>query len=284
MSLRLFCLCALLLLAGCPHPQSVATSAVPDKAPAAGPPISIWADPALRGALEALEPLYRERFAGGWKVTYVERAALLELARRRDSESGTLSTGSRPAPDVLLTPDAAVYHELRRAGVIDESTARTFAGDVLLVVHRKEEGWPLPRFQDLPLLRFKTLGLGSTDTSLGFYTQQAIVTDGLVEPLKDRTKEYATTQELLTALGSGELDLAIVYGSTAAQSTAMESAAAVPEDLHEDIRYQAVAVTGRAGRPGAVELLRLLSEDPQAQEVLGSFGYMDRTAALQENR
>jgi hypothetical protein len=67
--------------------------------PQAGP-VSVWADPALKTALENLAPQFAKHHPGGWKVEYKESAQVAEM-----SESGH--------PDVLLTVEPIAQELLK---------------------------------------------------------------------------------------------------------------------------------------------------------------------------
>jgi molybdenum ABC transporter molybdate-binding protein len=236
-----------------------------------GDPVVVWADPALRSALEALAPQFVQLHKSGWTIEYKESGALHD----------DLAAGGQP--QVVLCA-AEQLDELRTSGLVDEGTSRTFGGSLLALVSTKDEKRIVPQVGDLPLVQFKGLGIGLPSTSVGYYAQQALVSDGAANKLGDLVHGFEDTDKLLAALRSGEVDLAFVYAATASQNPDLHVSCVVPEDLHEDVRFLAMATTGHNGDPGVEALLKLLSEDPKVQQTLGAYGYLDRAMAMVEDR
>jgi len=233
-------------------------------------PVRVWADPALKTALDKLEPDFKKKHPTGWEVAYKESADIAKLS-------------AADHPDVVLTVEP-VAQKLFGGGVVDESTARTFAGDMLTVITSRSKPLSLAKLGDLVMTAFKGLGVGADGTSEGYYAQQALLADGAKAKIKDQIKPYASMDELVAAVGSASIDFGMVYASTAAQHKEVAIATVVPEDLYEDIKYVAVASKDAAKRHGVVELLKLLGEDAATQKLLGSYGYMDRAAAMIDNK
>jgi hypothetical protein len=123
-------LLGVLCLAACPaqQPAERTPGAAAPPTEARGAKLVVWADPVLVKALEGLGGAYRQASGGGsYLVEPVERAAL-----RAWAESG--ESAGRPAPDVLLFGGKEDYLLLLSKQRIAEATARTFAGDRLLVL------------------------------------------------------------------------------------------------------------------------------------------------------
>jgi len=293
-------LAALLLLGACPSRDTTDKPGAsgPDGAdtPSAqglqqqspgGPPVRIVADAALTAGLEALESGYKAVHAGGWQLALQERGEMLAAIGPDKSDSAADS-----APQVYILADTELLESLRSAKRIDEASLRTFAGDRIVIASRAEETWLPASVFDLGDLRFTALGLGDPQaTAVGLYARQALVSDGAYVGLEPRLKPYSSTAGLLSALTSvkdrkvreaerGEIQLAVLFASLAAQTQGVKVVYAVGADLHEPVRYQAVAAAGHAGDPGVFELLRYLAEDPAVQARLESYGYLSRQAAL----
>jgi molybdate transport system substrate-binding protein len=268
-------LCLMLLAAGCPRPQSgpAGSSAPPAKPAAVKTGLVVWADPALQVPLEAL-------LAGSGQL---EAKLNLEWKERGEVSDAldALAQGQAPAwPDVFILADVRLLGRLREAGVIDESTGRTFAGDRLVLIQQRGAHWQSATLFDIYRLRFEHLAVGSDRTAAGYYGQQALVSDGLGQRLESRLLHVDTTGGIATALTSGKAQLALVFASLAAHTQGVETTLLIGTDLHEDIRYQAVAAAGRTGQPGAQQLLRLLAEDAAFQQQLQGYGLLDRKNAM----
>lgn len=250
--------------------------------PSSGPPVLLWAVPPAQAALDAVAEDFAKLHDGGWDVVYLDRAQMLE----------TLGTAD-PAPQVLVFADAETASSLRDASRIEESSLRTFAGDTLVVVSRKDAGWECPSVFDLWELRFSHFGIGDRNaTTAGYFGYQALVSDGAWERIKERVLEVPSQAELLEALlvvgnpraeerRRGRIQLAILPSSTAAVTPGLRGILGIPGDLHEPIRYQLAAAKGHASDPGVANLLRLLAEDPAVQAKLEGYAYLGREAALE---
>lgn len=270
-----------LLLSGCPQPPERSTSATP--AAPAGQPVRIWADPPLRLALEGLAPQFRERYAAGWDISYVERGTLLEAIEAEppaDGETPLAAPEILPSPQALLI-ERSVTDTLRNGGHIDNATLRTFGGDRLALIQRADDRWPPTSIYEAPVLRFEQLGLGDVDTSFGYYGEQVLVSSGIRPRIADRFSHWGSYDELLAALADGTLDMALGPHSAVVGHN-LKLVSIVPADLHEDVRYLAVAVSGHTADAGVQALLRFLAEEPEIQLLLGGYGFVDRETALVE--
>jgi len=263
----------LLALASCNQQSKTGPGAArgASVAQTSGGALRIWADPALKGALDALAPKFKALHPTGWTVEYKESVMLDQGMAGSDR------------PDVILCA-AAESKKLRVNAAFDASTERTFAGDLLALVTRKARIIPVGRVGDLPQVQFKALGVGGPNTSLGYYSEQALVTDGAAKKVQKLTRGYGSQARLLAAVRSGEVDLGFVYASTVAQNPDLRVSTTVPEDLYEDIRYVALATKAGDSNPGTSQLLTFLAEDKDAQQTLGAYGYVDRATAMIENR
>jgi molybdenum ABC transporter molybdate-binding protein len=271
---------ALSLLVGCPKPASD-RDATGQPGTAASPsqdtekPLIVWADPLLKVPLVAINEVFSELYSPGLTPVYIERGDL--LARFAGDGPSTL-------PDVFITADTATMAVLSQGGYANESTARTFAGDRLVLVQQPEKGHKTPTLFDTYRLRFDALGLGAEKTAVGRYAEQALVTDGCFNRLEERLQRFDGTSNALDALVADEVQLAIVTASQAAQQQGVEVILLIGEDLHEDIRYQAAASAESASNPAVQQLLMLLAEDDAVQELLTGYGLLDRELALQETK
>jgi len=246
-----------------------------------GDALTVWAVPPAKSALEALAADFRKLHKGGWNLSYLDRKALLDALKTEGA-----------APQVLIFADAETAEALRSAGAIDVNTLRSFAGDTLVIVSRADANWATASVFDLYELRFTHLAIGDrAATSAGYYAYQSLVSDGAWDRIKERIIELPSQDELLQSLlvvknhavqerERGAAQIAVLLGSSAATTKGVKAFYAVPEDLHEPVRYQVAAAAGHANDPGVSTLLRLLAEDPDAQAKLASYGYLDRAAAL----
>jgi ABC-type molybdate transport system substrate-binding protein len=272
------CLAAL----GCPKPpaapvQQTGRPAQPVAAPlhvsasGQGQTVVLWAEPTLSDMLEQLKPELEKRGALKLKLEYRDSTAV----------EAALSQG---APDSVLYPDLGLFAKLTAAKAIDEVTVRTVAGDRLTVACRHGEDWTIDKLFDLYKLRFKRLGLAPQGSVLERLGIQALTSDGTLPRVSERLKYMASAADLQQALKRDEVQLIFTYASTVAQNPQLGVCVLVDPGLHEDIRYKAAALAGKASQPGVMELLRLLGEDSAVQQLLSGLGYVGRADAMVESR
>ena len=275
----------LLPLAGCPAPQKADTgsastgrTAAGDVArqaddPAAETPVTVWADPLLEKPLAAVAESFREVYAPGLLPVFMERGELLELATA-EAQTGL--------PDIIITGDNEVYLALLGAGLLDEVTGRVFAGDSLALVQQKGAEYHTASLFDAYRLRFDGFALGSNSTTAGYFSRQALVSDGVLPRIEDRLVIADSGNELVSRIAAGNPPIGILPTSVFVQSRGLEIVMPIGEELHEDIRYRATAAAGRSGGDGVMALLHHLAENSAVQELLVGYGLAGRIQALDE--
>lgn len=277
----------MLLLTGCPAAQhddqapartgaQAAPEAAAAKPPAATRKLTVWADPLLEVPLTALKADFTAKCGGSYDLLFVERGELLDQAKTAQAETAL--------PDIFITADGRTLRALLAAGLVDEPTARTFAGDSLALVQLAGGRFVSGTLFDVYKMRFDHLAVGTESTAVGFYTHQALVTEGCFPRLEDRLLTFDRTADLLDSLTSGQSMIGIITKSQFVQSQGLDLMLLISERLHEDIRYQAVAARGRGSNDSVMALLRFLAEDEQVQLKLQGYGLSDRQTALIEDK
>ncbi|MBN2082999.1 substrate-binding domain-containing protein [bacterium] len=271
------------LLAACPQAEpgdntpasqpaaSTSTDTAPGTASLAGGAVTVWAEVLLAEPLTALSEDFKAQYAGGWRVEYKERGVML-----------TAITADSPPelPAVVLFADTQVRDQLIERGQIEEATLRTFAGDVLVLAQIKDGLFATGSLYDIYKAPFTHLLLGSPQTTVGYYGEQALISEGCFSRVESRLKLVDSTAELVGSLLSEEKVVGIVMASQVVQSGGLEVMTMVSERTHEDIRYSAAATTGHSGDPGVMDLLRFLAEDEAIQLKLEGYGLLNRETAL----
>lgn len=269
----------LLPLVGCPAAQkdtSTATGNAPTAVsdPPEGTPVVVWVDPLLEKPLTAVAKGFAELYPPGIIPVYLERGELLDMAA---------GTAPPDPPDVIITGDNEVYLALLAAGLLDEVTARVFAGDSLTLVQKAETGYRTSTLYDVYKLRFEGFAIGALTTTTGYYGRQALFSEGGMPRLEDRLIVVHTGAGLAGSIAAGNPPIGILCTSSVVQSQGLEVMLPIDEALHEDIRYRATAVTGSAGNDGVMALLSYLAENAAVQELLVGYGLTGRIQALDES-
>lgn len=280
----------LLLTAACPRQDrdTAATApadgtAEPD-ATATGAPAEPEPEPYPKGIVVFHDPALGEPMQAFAKQVFIVQAQELALRPAELPEiTAIMQDPSRVQPQIVIFGYQPLLPKLAADGMIVETTARTFAGDRLVLAEKAGTGFETPTLFDTHKLRFNKLGYLSEETSLGKPSYQALVSDALLERIKDRTQTFASLRELFAALTDGTVELALLPASLAAQSTAIRPVLVVDEDLHEDIRYVAAATPGNETKPTVLEVLKLLAEDQTLQQLFVGYGLLNRETALVEN-
>ena len=122
------------------------------------------------------------------------------------------------------------------------------------------------------------------ETMLGVYSDQAMITDGLKPRIEDRLTLLGSSDELVDGVLGKTLDVAIIYGSRAAQTKGLRLALVVDESLHEDIVWKAAASSGRSADTAVTSLLTFLAEDEDVQKQYEAFGFTRREVAMVEDK
>lgn len=288
MRIASLCLVLLMLLAcSCPArkaeaPQESVTAQKPaatEKADETKKPkarqtdLVIWRDPALGEPMKAFSEQVFIKLA---KRLDMKDADLADIAAIKDNPPEEM-------PQIIIFGYAPMLKQFVDDGIIVEESARTFAGDRLVLAEKRGMGYETPSLFDSYKLHFNKLGYLNDSTALGKPSSQALVSDGLLDRIKDRTVEFASIRPLFGALLSGDIELAILPASLVAQSETVSPVLIIGADLHEDIRYIAAATPGNADDPTVQRILRMLAEDDDIQKLFVGYGMLSRKAALIEN-
>ncbi len=267
----------LLVLAGCPQPagQTGAAGQTGSAKPtaAAKGEITVWADPVLVNALTGLQAAYKKSGGSGYQLVPKESGALVEWAKSPDAAA--------TAPDVVLFVGGAAYVALQTNKRIDQESARTFAGDRLVVLKPLNSGFAADDVFGLSMLMNKHLAVADpATTALGAFSQQALVGDGAGKRVAGKTETYPDSLTLAGLPGMDPSTLAFSYMSQAGSAQGVAPMLLVNESLHEPIQYRAAATAGKGADPAAQNFLRWLAEDEQTQAALGGYGLLSRVMAL----
>jgi len=225
----------------------------------AAPPIVVAAAASLAGALGDAALAFR-----------AERpAARVEIS---SGGSGLLVQQIlRGAPvDVFVSASPVEVERLREAGAIVEETRTRIASNRLVVVVPR--GRRAPRDADaLAGGGFGVVAVGNPRTApLGRYTRQALERLGLAERLEPKLVFGENARQTLDYVARGEADAGIVYASDLSLAP-VETAFALPENLHDPIRYEGVVLEQAADREAAGRFLAFLGS-PRAREALSRHG------------
>ncbi len=202
--------------------------------------------------------------AGSTEVS-LSFAASSVLARQIDAGA--------PA-DLFLSANRAWMDFLEQRGRIDTATRVDLLANRLAVVAPKGSGLDVEiagEF-DFPGSFAGRLALGDPDhVPAGMYARQALVRLGWWSRLEPRLAPAPDVRGALVFVERGACSAGIVYATDAAASGRVETAAEIPDSLHEPILYPAAAVAGRDSPQVRAAMARLLS--PAAARIFRSHGF-----------
>lgn len=272
-----------LLACSCPKNDS-ASEPVPQQPPAAEQAAPRETGVAPDGIVVYHDPVLGEPLKAFAKKVYIQLAEDLDLQPADLAQLATvMDSPDGPAPQIVIFGYAPALPELVAQGVVVESTARTFAGDRLVLAEKEGTGFSAPTLFDAYRLRFTKLGYLDETTALGKPSHQALVSDGLLARIEGRTETFGVINELFGALLEDRVQLAVLPASLVAQSKSIKPLLVIGEDLHEDIRYIAAATPDNEDDPLVQRLLALLAEDAELQKFFAGYGLLGREAALIDN-
>jgi molybdate transport system substrate-binding protein len=178
--------------------------------------------------------------------------------------------------DLLLAADPRWMDHLAGKGLIDGATRVEVLGNSLVVVAPAGKGFPFQVAKDFPAERAFAGRLAVGDPAhvpVGRHAQDAFTTLGWWSWMEKRLAPAADARAALRMVESGEVACGVVYATDARSSAKVEVIAAVPAELHHEVRYPFAATTG-AGPAARAFLAHLIG--PEAIAVYERHGFIVR--------
>ena len=214
-------------------------------------------------------------------------APLQELAQVFEGQGGPalrISTGATGhhyaqivsgAPfDVFLAADQVRPQRLVQEGLAVVGSRFTYAEGGLVLWGRPEAGLPESGFDGLARHGVRRLAIANPRLApYGLAAQQALQATGQWEALVPRVVQGQSVGQTLQYLATGNASHALVAASYVhMDGRPAGPLLAVPADLHEPIRQDAVQLVNAPNPTGAAAFLRFLQSD-RAAAVMAGFGY-----------
>lgn len=217
--------------------------------------VTVFAAASLRGALDEISTLYDAPVA----LSFGGSGA---MARQ-------IATGA-PA-DLVVLANPVWMDWLQSRGVIEPGTARTVAGNQLVVISHAHSG-PI-RPDDLPgLLGPDRLAIGHRDAvPAGSYAREWMINTGLWDHLESHLAETDNVRSALALVARGETPFGVVYATDAQAEPKVTIVYEIPTTSHSPILYPAAALT-----PAGAAFLDHLT-GPAARHVFEAYGYRQVT-------
>ncbi|MDP9172329.1 MAG: molybdate ABC transporter substrate-binding protein [Planctomycetota bacterium] len=228
---------------------------------AAAQNITVSAAVSLKEALTEIATLYETETGGKVDLNF--------------GASGTLAVQIvQGAPvDVFISASMKPVDELVAAGLADNSSRTSIAGNQLVLIVPKDQQNPPRRFGELANLRFRHIAIGEPKVvPAGQYAMQLFKTLHLDSALSDRLVMGENVRQVLAYVGRGEADAGIVYATDAAAANdSIKIVATADDSTHDPIVYPAVQIkTGN--RTAAQKLIQFL-QSRKAREIFKVHGF-----------
>ena len=211
---------------------------------------TLYAAASLTSALQELAPQY----GGPLRLSFASSSALA-----RQIEAGA------PA-DLYFSANRAWMDYLEEKGLLEAGTRTDLLGNSLAFIAPRGEGFAVQVDRQFAFAAAFAGRLALADPDhvpAGLYARQALRALGWWEPLENRLAPALDVRAALVYVGRGECPVGLVYATDAACSDKVETLAAVPDSLHQPIRYPLAVLKGRL-TPPVRRLLDFLQAPPSA--------------------
>ena len=257
-------LTALLLLAPGLLPQMAQAQLAQAQgaAPAASPPLVVFAAASLTDALHDIAPLWQARGHAAPSYSFASSSTLA-----RQIEQGA------PA-NVFASADEQWADYLAKRDLLADGTRKDLLGNALVLVAPADHPQPVAIGPDLIKRLGATGRIATGDPSnvpAGIYAKQALTRLGLWDQLGPRIAGAADVRSALLLVERGEAPLGIVYGTDAAVSKNVTVVGIFPDSSHDPITYP-FAATKSGDTPEARAFLAFLA-GPEARAVFVKRGF-----------
>jgi molybdate transport system substrate-binding protein len=229
---------------------------------AAGPALTVYAAASLKDVLGTLGAEYTRRAGVPVKFSFAASSLLA-----RQIEAGA------PA-DVYVSADAAWTDYLARRGALAPGSARSIAGNRLVLVAPADAVPPLRIAPGFPLAQ--ALGRGRLAVAepdavpAGRYARRALQSLGAWSSVADRLVRTEDVRGALALVARGEAPLGIVYATDARMEPRVRVVDTFPASAHPPIAYPAAVVRG--GTSAASGFVAFLGS-AEARVVFERFGF-----------
>jgi molybdate transport system substrate-binding protein len=234
-------------------------------APAAQPPLTVFAAASLKESLDEAAAAYKTATGREVRVSFAASSALA-----RQIEQGA------PA-DVFVSADLEWMDYLQQRGLVDAGTRRNLLGNRLVLVAPASSAArhiALRRGTDLqPLLGADGRIAVALTASVpaGKYAKAAFESLGMWNRLSARTAEAENVRAALLLVSRGEAPLGVVYASDAQAEPKVRTIAFFPAGSHPRIVYPVARIAG-SKQPQAAAFVRWL-QGAKAQAIFRRHGF-----------
>jgi molybdate transport system substrate-binding protein len=178
--------------------------------------------------------------------------------------------------DVFLSADEAKMDQLRKDGLIEESSRQDLLGNSLVLIVPADSSLTISTAAELLRPEIRKIALADpAAVPAGIYTREFLIHDALWEKLKAKIVPTENVRAALAAVEAGNADAAFVYKTDAAISKKVRVIFTPPEKDAPAIRYPMAIVKETKNRATAGQFLTYLRSNAAAA-VFERFGFVVR--------
>ena len=191
------------------------------------------------------------------------------------ASSGTLQTQiENGAPvDVFISAAPTQMDNLQKKDLLLDSTRINLLNNKVVIIVPAGSTLGITSFNDLASDKVKKIAVGDPKSvPAGTYALQAFDQLGITAIMQPKEVLAGDVRQVLTYVGSNNVDAGIVYSTDALTSTNIRIVASAPADIHAKIVYPA-AVIKASKNPGAASAYLDFLSGPQAKTVFEKYGF-----------
>src|SRR5262250_3524720 len=176
--------------------------------------------------------------------------------------------------DLFISAGQRQMDELQQKGLIDATTRRVFARNVLVVIKPAGSALDISKPADLAAPKVQRIAIGNPKTvPVGQYTEESLKALGLWDQLQPKFVLAENVRQTLDYVARGEVEAGFVYTTDAAVRPGVVVEAFRPaDDTYRPVLYP-VAVVKDARQPALARAFIDLLVSRDGQAVLSRFGF-----------
>lgn len=227
-------------------------------------PLRVHATSSFRAALPALASRYRDTHDGK------ELAITFGL-----TEELTKQVKEAKNADLLILDDPDTVRALKEQGII--AHASVISAAQLVVITNAEKPTLLSVPEDLRKPEIKQIGIPALNTPGGKAAMAFLTEKTLLDVLQPKFKEYATVDEVVKAVGTGEVNLGFTYNSATRGRKQVRTTLSCGVETPPE--FIAMPIAGSENEAGAEEFIKIL-QDATSITALTQAGFVETAARV----
>jgi molybdate transport system substrate-binding protein len=174
--------------------------------------------------------------------------------------------------DVFASADQETMDRALAQKLIEPDTRKNFASNSLVLIEPAKDGPKLKTLQGLAGAPVKRIAIGKVETvPVGRYTQQALESAQLWQPLQPRFVQADSVRQVLDYVSRGEAEAGFVYRTDAA-IMGDKVRIVLTATGHKPVTYPVAVVSESKEKALAKDFVAFLGSDA-AQQVLAKYGF-----------